>query len=237
VGRILIVEDDVRISSFVQRGLRANGFSTLGASDGEHAVALARSPDIDLLILDLGLPGKDGFEVLKGLRERDRRMPVIIVTARSSVQDVVAGLDAGADDYLTKPFRFDELLARVRLRLQDSRASPPEVLRAGRCALDLVTRRLLVDGRSVQLTAREFSLAETLFRHPGQVLSRAQILSDVWGSTGDPGSNVLDVHVASLRKKIGEHHIVTVRGIGYALDPANGENGAHEPELGLGAES
>jgi DNA-binding response OmpR family regulator len=228
VGRILIAEDDVRISSFVQKGLRANGFSTLGAADGEYAVALARSPDIDLVILDLGLPRKDGFEVLKDLRESDRRMPIIILTARDGVHDIVAGLDAGANDYLTKPFRFDELLARVRLRLRDKRASPPAVLRAGQCALDLLSCCLLADGRSVELTAREFSLAETLFRHPGQVLSRAQILSNVWGSHYDPGSNVVDVCVASLRKKIGEHRIVTVRGIGYALDPANGGNGDHE---------
>jgi two-component system, OmpR family, copper resistance phosphate regulon response regulator CusR len=229
VGRILIAEDDVRISTFVQKGLKANGFSTLGAGDGEYAVALARSPDIDLVILDLGLPGKDGFEVLKDLREHDRRMPVIILTARDSVHDIAAGLEAGADDYLTKPFRFDELLARIRLRLRNTRASPPDVLRAGQCALDLLTRRLLVEGRCVELTAREFSLAETLFRQPGQVVSRAQILSDVWGSHYDPGSNVLDVCVASLRKKIGEHRIVTVRGIGYALDLANGGTGAHEP--------
>jgi len=134
------------------------------------------------------------------------------------VRDVVAGLEGGADDYVTKPFRFEELLARVRARLRAERVSEPTVLRVGACALDLRTRRVIVDGRAVELTAREFALAETFFRHPGQVMSREQLLSHVWGYDYDPGSNVVDVYVRYLRKKLGEERISTVRGMGYRLE-------------------
>jgi two-component system copper resistance phosphate regulon response regulator CusR len=217
VNRILIAEDEERIASFLEKGLRANGFTTAVAADGHEAVAMARSGDFDLLILDLGLPGRDGSDVLRELREWDRRTPVLILTARDSLTDKVAGLEAGADDYVTKPFRFEELLARVRVRLRDERAPEPTMLRAGSAALDLRTRRLLVDGASIELTAREFALAEMFFRHPGHVLSREQLLSNVWGYDYDPGSNVVDVYVGYLRKKIGEERIATVRGIGYQL--------------------
>jgi DNA-binding response OmpR family regulator len=218
MNRILIAEDEVRISSFLEKGLRANGFSTAVAADGRDAIAMARSGDFDLLILDLGLPGMDGSLVLRELRELDRRMPVIVLTARDSVSDKVAELEAGADDYVTKPFRFEELLARVRVQLRDERAPEPTILRVGGCALDLRTRRLLVDGASRELTAREFALAEMFFRHPGQVLSREQLLSSVWGYDYDPGSNVVDVYVGYLRKKLGEDRIATVRGVGYRLE-------------------
>ena len=215
--RILIAEDEERIASFLEKGLRANGFTTAVAADGHEAIAMARSGGFDLMILDLGLPGRDGSDVLRELREWDRRTPVLILTARDSLGDKVAGLEAGADDYVTKPFRFEELLARVRVRLRDERAPEPTMLRAGGCALDLRTRRLLVDGTSIELTAREFALAEMFFRHPGHVLSREQLLSNVWGYDYDPGSNVVDVYVGYLRKKIGEERITTVRGIGYQL--------------------
>jgi two-component system copper resistance phosphate regulon response regulator CusR len=217
VNRILIAEDEERIASFIEKGLRANGFTTAVAADGHEAIALARSRGFDLMILDLGLPGRHGSEVLRELREWDRQMPVVILTARDSVSDKVAGLEAGADDYVTKPFRFEELLARVRVRLRDERAPEPMVLRAADCALDLRTRRLLREGRSIELTAREFALAETFFRHPGQVLSREQLLSNVWGYDYDPGSNVVDVYIGYLRKKIGDERIATVRGMGYQL--------------------
>jgi len=217
MNRILIAEDEERIASFIEKGLRANGFTTTVAGDGHEAVTLARSGEFDLMILDLGLPRKHGSDVLRELREWDRTMPVVILTARDSVADKVAGLEAGADDYVTKPFRFEELLARVRVRLRDERAPEPTVLRVGDCGLDLRTRRLLVEGRSTELTAREFALAETFFRHPGQVLSREQLLSNVWGYDYDPGSNVVDVYVGYLRKKIGEERITTVRGMGYRL--------------------
>ena len=221
--RILIAEDEERIASFLEKGLRANGFTTAVATDGHQAVAMARSGDFDLLILDLGLPGRDGSDVLRELREWDRRTPVLILTARDSLTDKVAGLEAGADDYVTKPFRFEELLARVRVRLRDERAPEPTMLRAGSCALDLRTRRLLVDGDSIELTAREFALAEIFFRHPGHVLSREQLLSNVWGYDYDPGSNVVDVYVGYLRRKIGEDRIATVRGIGYRLQVSREE--------------
>ena len=144
-------------------------------------------------------------------------MPVIILTARSGVGDTVAGLEGGADDYVTKPFRFEELLARVKARLRDPGSAEPTQLSAGRVVLDLMTRKARVDGNEVELSAREFILAETLFRHPGQVLSRQQLLSNVWGYDFDPGSNVVDVYVGYLRKKLGADLIETVRGMGYRL--------------------
>ena len=221
MNRILIAEDEERIASFIEKGLRANGFTTTVAGDGHQALALARSGDFDLLILDLGLPGRDGTDVLRELREWDRQTPVVILTARDGLTDKVAGLEAGADDYVTKPFRFEELLARVRVRLRDERAPEPTMLRAAGSALDLRTRRLLVGERSMELTAREFALAETFFRHAGQVLSREQLLSNVWGYDYDPGSNVVDVYVGYLRKKIGEDRIATIRGMGYQLKAAD----------------
>jgi two-component system copper resistance phosphate regulon response regulator CusR len=217
VNRILIAEDEERIASFIEKGLRANGFTTTVTGDGNQAIALARSGGFDLVILDLGLPGKDGSDVLRELREWDRRTPVLILSARDSLMDKVSELEAGADDYVTKPFSFDELLARVRVRLRDERAPEATVLRVGGCSLDLRTRKLEVDGRSVELTAREFALAETFFRHAGQVLSREQLLSNVWGYDYDPGSNVVDVYVGYLRRKLGEDRIATVRGMGYQL--------------------
>jgi DNA-binding response OmpR family regulator len=220
MARILIAEDEERISSFIEKGLRANGFATTVAADGDAAMALARSGEFDLVILDLGLPGKDGSEVLRELREWDRRTPVLILSARDSLMDTVTGLDAGADDYVTKPFRLEELLARIRVRLRDERAPDEPVLRVGDAALDLRRRQLEVGGRSQELTAREFALAETFFRHPGQVLSREQLLSAVWGYDYDPGSNVVDVYVGYLRRKLGERRIVTVRGMGYQLRDA-----------------
>ncbi|HWL89962.1 MAG TPA: response regulator transcription factor, partial [Actinomycetota bacterium] len=142
MNRILIVEDEERIASFIEKGLRANGFTTTVATDGDQAVGLARSGEFDLLILDLGLPGRDGSEVLRELRERDRRTPVLILSARDSLIDKVEGLEAGADDYVTKPFRFEELLARVRVRLREEHAPETTVLRVGSCSLDLKSRRL-----------------------------------------------------------------------------------------------
>jgi DNA-binding response OmpR family regulator len=220
MNRILIVEDEARITSFLEKGLKANGFVTSVAGDAREGLERARSGGFDLVILDLGLPDRDGMEVLSELRETDSRTPVIILTARDGVTDTVRGLESGADDYVPKPFRFEELLARVRLRLRDQRAPEPTVLRAGDAALDLRTRRVTVEDRSVELTAREFALAETFFRHPGQVLSREQLLSHVWGYDYDPGSNVVDVYVGYLRKKLGEGRIVTVRGMGFRLETA-----------------
>jgi len=217
VTRILIAEDETRITAFLEKGLRANGFSTLVAETGPLAAAMARDADFDLLILDLGLPGMDGQKVLRDMRSRGERMPVIILTARAGVEDTVAGLDGGADDYLTKPFRFEELLARIRVRLRDTGDSEPTVLRAGEVTLDLRTRRATAGDHSVELTAREFTLAETFLRHPDQVLSREQLLSHVWGYDFDPASNVVDVYIRYLRRKLGDGVIETVRGMGYRL--------------------
>ncbi len=215
--RILIVEDEERIVSFLEKGLRASGYTTVAVGTGPDAVALGRDDAFDLLILDLGLPGMDGHEVLRTLRARGERMPVIILTARDSVEDTVAGLERGADDYMTKPFRFEELLARVRLRLRDDAAPETNVLSAGMVSLDLRSRRASVGDRVVELTAREFALLETFLRHAGQVLSREQLLSHVWGYDFDPGSNVVDVYVRYLRRKLGSDVVQTVRGMGYRL--------------------
>jgi len=215
VTRILIAEDEVHIASFLEKGLTANGFATSTADDGISASALARDADYDLMILDLGLPGRDGIDVLADMRRRGERMPVIVLTARDAVPDRVAGLEHGADDYVTKPFSFEELLARVRARLRDDRHEEATMVRVGGVTLDLRTRRADVDGRSVELTAREFALAETFMRHAGQVLSREQLLSHVWGYDFDPGSNVVEVYVRYLRRKLGGERIETVRGMGY----------------------
>jgi two-component system, OmpR family, copper resistance phosphate regulon response regulator CusR len=218
MNRILIAEDEDRIASFVEKGLRANGFVTTVAGDGDSALELARSRAFDLVVLDLGLPGRDGFSVLRLLREEQVRTPVIILTARDTVGDTVAGLEGGADDYMTKPFRFEELLARVRLRLRAGEKTPEvSVLVTDGVSLDLRTRRAKVDGQTIDLTAREFLLLELFLRHPGQVLSREQILSHVWGYDFDPGSNIVDVYVRALRKKLGADCIATVRGMGYRL--------------------
>jgi two-component system, OmpR family, copper resistance phosphate regulon response regulator CusR len=218
VSRILIAEDESRIAAFVEKGLRANGFATTICPDGATALALATSSDYDLLILDIGLPSMDGFTVLRRLREAKSQLPVIILTARDSVSDTVAGLEGGADDYMPKPFRFDELLARVRLRLRTDRTAEVTVLEYGTLSLDLRTRRASVDGRMVDLSAREFALAEVFLRNSGQVLSREQLLSHVWGYDFDPTSNVVDVYVRYLRKKLGPERISTVRGMGYRLE-------------------
>ena len=215
--RILIAEDEERIVSFLEKGLRAGGYSTVAVGSGPEALALARDDTFDLLLLDLGLPGMDGHAVLRGIRSRGERMPVVILTARDGVDDTVHGLEGGADDYVTKPFRFEELLARIRLRLRDSAAPETTVLVAGDIALDLRSRRASVGERVVELTSREFALLETFLRHPDYVLSREQLLSHVWGYDHDPGSNVVDVYVGYLRRKLGRDRITTVRGMGYAL--------------------
>lgn len=219
MSHILIAEDEERISSFIAKGLRAAGYTPTAVGTGREALDLARTGEFDLLVLDLGLPDQDGFAVLTRLRSLGVTMPVIILTARSSVTDTVAGLEGGADDYMAKPFRFEELLARIRLRLRTDGTAGGDVtvLTQGGLALDLRTRRAVVGGREIDLSAREFGLAETFLRHPGQVLSREQLLSQVWGYDFDPGSNVVDVYVRYLRNKVGAEHIETVRGMGYRL--------------------
>ncbi|WP_433159344.1 response regulator transcription factor [Kribbella sp. CA-247076] len=219
MNRILIAEDEERIAAFVERGLRSNGFVTTVVGDGETAYQEGAGGTYDLLILDIGLPRVDGFTVLRRLREARVAMPVVILTARDSVRDTVAGLEGGADDYIAKPFAFEELLARVRLRLRGEGTPDANILQIGDLSLDLRTRRALVGGETVELTAREFLLAEVFCRHPDQVLSREQLLSQVWGFDFDPGSNVVDVYIRYLRRKLGPDRIQTVRGMGYRLLP------------------
>ncbi|MGH3477021.1 MAG: response regulator transcription factor [Nocardioidaceae bacterium] len=216
MARILIAEDDPLISAFLEKGFRSNGFSTFIADDGEQALRLGLTEEFDLVLLDIGLPEREGFHVLQELRARGKAMPVVVLTGRSE-RDVVACLEAGADDYMRKPFRLEELLARVRARLRTRGSQEALVLRAGNVRLDLRTRRATVGDRVVQLTARELALLETLLRHADQVLSREQLLSHVWGFYFDSTSNLVNVYVNSLRKKLGPDAIETVRGIGYRL--------------------
>lgn len=215
MSRILIAEDESQISSFISRGLHAAGYESVIVEDGAEALELALEGDIDLVLLDVGLPTMDGFEVLTRLRGQGSAVPVIMLTARTSTRDTVDGLDAGANDYVSKPFKFEELLARVRSRLRENAASSGMTIAWGDVTLNILARRASVAGRDVDLSAREFALAEQFLRHPGQVLSREQLLSRVWGMDFDPGSNVVDVYVRYLRGKFGPHHIATVRGAGY----------------------
>ena len=219
MSRVLIAEDEPRIAAFVEKGLRANGFATAVVGDGLTALDRARSGEFDLVVLDIGLPVLDGFAVLRALRAERCSVPVIVLTARDSVQDTVAGLEGGADDYMPKPFRFAELLARVRLRLRQGHPTHSEdardALESGGIRLDLRTRRATVGGNEVDLSAREFALTEIFMLNAGQVLSREQLLDHVWGLDFDPGSNIVDVYVGYLRKKFGADAITTVRGMGY----------------------
>ncbi|HCS61607.1 MAG TPA: DNA-binding response regulator [Microbacterium sp.] len=215
---ILIADDEPRISGFIDKGLRAAGFATRVAATGPEALELAQTDEFDLMVLDVNLPGFDGFHVLEQLRGSGSRMPVIMLTARVELHDTIAGLEGGADDYLGKPFRFDELLARIRLRMRRDEGGAAPELSHGELNLDIRTRRARVRERDVELSAREFALAEELVRNAGQVLSREQLLSRVWGYDFDPGSNVVDVYVGYLRQKLGTSQIETVRGVGYRLN-------------------
>ena len=217
MNNILIAEDEDRISLFIEKGLRAAGYSTTVVADGDGALEMARAGRHDLVLLDVGLRGIDGFEVLRRIRSQNQQLPVIMLTARTSVEDTVAGLEGGANDYMPKPFRFDELLARVRLRLRDATAQTATTLSRGDLTLDALTRRATVSGSVVDLSAREFALAEEFLSHPDEVLSREHLLSQVWGLDFDPGSNVVDVYVRYLRAKFGAERIETVRGMGYRL--------------------
>ncbi|MCA0437188.1 MAG: response regulator transcription factor [Austwickia sp.] len=222
MSHILIAEDEPRIAQFVESGLRAAGHLTTIAADGETALLLARSGAVDMVVLDIGLPRLDGLAVLTRLREEGHVLPVILLTARDGIDDKITGLEGGANDYMTKPFAFGELLARIRLRLGDVPTSGASMtVAAAGLTLDLRTRRVTIgtapDADVADLTAREFGLLEMFLRHPDHVLSREQIIGQVWGWDVDASSNVVDVFVKSLRAKIGSDRIETVRGMGYRL--------------------
>jgi DNA-binding response OmpR family regulator len=214
--RLLVVEDEARIAAFLVKGLTAHGYAVDHARTAAEALSLTEDIEFALIVLDLRLPDADGLDVLRTLRSRGSDVPVVVLTARGDVGDRVEGLELGADDYLTKPFVCDELLARVRARLR-GRREDQSTLVVGGVRLDLRTRRALVDDREVDLTTREFALLETFLRHAGQVLSREQLLSQVWGMSFDPGSNLVDVYVGYLRRKLGDGSVETVRGAGYRL--------------------
>jgi two-component system copper resistance phosphate regulon response regulator CusR len=220
--KILVVEDETAISDFVQRGLEAEGYSVDCADDGPEGERQALANDVDLVVLDLMLPGRDGLSVLGSIRESKPTLPVIVLTARDAVEDKVAGLDGGATDYVTKPFSFDELTARIRAHLRDpAQQREPTVLDAAGINVDLLSREVRLGDEAVHLSAREFDLLVYFMRHVGDVLSREQILSAVWGYDFDPGTNVVEVYVGYLRRKLaangGPARIETLRSVGYRL--------------------
>jgi DNA-binding response OmpR family regulator len=217
--RILVVEDEPAIADFLERGLTAEGYSVISVGDGEAGEAVLGAEAVALVILDVMLPGKDGFAVLKGIRRDNATLPVLLLTARDQVRDKVEGLDNGATDYITKPFSFEELVARVRAHLRLPSQAQTTVLDAGGVTVNLLERRVSRAGSDVNLSAREFDLLVYFMRHPNQVLSREQILSAVWGYSFDPGTNVVDVYVGYLRRKLadadGPAPIETLRSLGY----------------------
>ncbi len=215
--RLLLVEDDPMIGDSVQKGLRQDGFSVDWVRDGQAADAAWRATPYDLMLLDLGLPRKDGLAVLQGLRKAGKTLPVLIVTARDAVRDRVAGLDAGADDYLVKPFDLDELAARIRalLRRHSGRSDP--LLRHGALQLNPASREASFDGKPLLLSPREFALLEALLDRPGTVLSRAQLEERIYGWGQEVESNAVEVHIHSLRRKLGADFIRNVRGVGYKV--------------------
>jgi two-component system OmpR family response regulator len=218
---VLVVEDEVKMAALVRRGLEREGYAVDVAADGPEALWSARERDYDAIVLDAMIPEPDGFAVCRLLRDERRWAPVLILTARDSVEDRVRGLDAGADDYLTKPFAFEELFARLRALTRRGPVERPIVLAVGDLTLDPVTRAVRRAGQPIMLSAKEFGLLEFLMRHPGEVLTRTRIIEHVWDFAYEGGSNVVDVYVRYLREKVdrpfGRTDIETVRGVGYRL--------------------
>ena len=223
--RVLVVEDEDGIAAFLDKGLRAEGYAVQRASTGAEALDDSATGDVDIVVLDLGLPDIDGLHVLRRWRDQGMAAPVIVLTARDELDDRVRGLNLGADDYLSKPFDLEELLARLRARLRPSKG-PSSLLRAGNLEFDVLTRLVTQQGVVVDLTWRELALLEEFIRHPNQVLSRQRLMSRVWNLGFDAQSNVVDVYVGYLRRKLGEHVIETVRGSGYRLI-VDGHNQQH----------
>jgi len=219
--KILVVEDDPKVAGFIDHGLKEEGYVVDVAPDGDEATMMAHVNDYDVILLDVLLPKKSGFQVATELRREGRSTPILMLTSRDAVEDVVRGLDAGADDYLAKPFKFDELLARIRALRRRGGAERLEVLRYGPIMLDRLHHVATVDDRRLDLTAKEFQLLEHFMLHPGEVVRRTTLLEKVWDMHFDPGSNVVDVHVGNLRRKLGraggESVLETVRGVGFRL--------------------
>lgn len=218
--QILIAEDDERVAFFLNQGLRSNGFMTTRAATGAEALTYALDNEFDLIVLDLELPGKGGLSILEELRGQGCQIPIVILTARDAMADKLTSFELGADDYVTKPFRFEELLARIRARLRTTRTQDPEqdwILSHHGVVLNIRTRVAQVGERVVELSAREFAMIEAFMSYPGKVISREQLLDRVWGYDYAPGSNVVDVYVGYLRKKLGGSLIETVRGMGYRM--------------------
>ena len=223
--RLLVVEDDVRLASTLERGLRQEGHAVELAHTGPDALSLASDVEYDVVVLDVMLPGRDGLAVCRALRRRGRWTPVLMLTARADVSDRIAGLDAGADDYLVKPFDFGELVARLDalFRRRSPAPAPARVLEVGDLHIDASAQVVSRAGRSVEVTARELAVLECLARHPGEVVSREQLLESVWSESYDGSPNIVDVYVGYLRKKLerpfGRRLIRTVRGVGFVLEP------------------
>jgi DNA-binding response OmpR family regulator len=219
--RILVVEDDRKVAGFIEQGLKEEGHAVDVAPDGDEATMLAHVYDYDVILLDIVLPRKNGFQIATELRREGRTTPILMLTSRDSTEDVVRGLDAGADDYLAKPFRFDELLARVRALHRRGGAARLDVLRYGQVTLDRLRHIAAFDGRPLDLTPKEFQLLEYFLMHPEEVIRRTTLLEKVWDMHFDPESNVVDVHVGNLRRKLervaGGPVISTVRGVGFTL--------------------
>ena len=213
---VLLVEDEDRIASFVEKALRRRGFDVRRVVTGGEALG-AVSAGVDIVVLDLGLPDIDGLDVLRALRKSWASLPVVILTARGDIDDRVVGLDLGADDYVPKPFAIDELVARIRARLRPQPDGTSTKLNVGDLELDLIAHRARLTGKIVELTSREFALLEMLMRHAGRAVPRSDLLSNVWGLDFDPRSNLVDVYIRYLRRKVGDDRIQTVRGVGYRI--------------------
>jgi two-component system, OmpR family, copper resistance phosphate regulon response regulator CusR len=221
--RVLVVEDEQKVANALREGLEGERYDVVVERTGEAAFFRLNTEDFDAILLDLGLPGRDGLQILKAVRERGMKTPVLVLTARDSVHDRVAGLDSGADDYMVKPFAFAELVARIRALVRRGRSAESPRLTAGDLDMDLITRKVTRSARPVELTVREFELLEYLLRHQGQVVSRETLARDVWQETArsTPLDNVIDVHIARLRRKVDADYpaklIHTVRGVGFML--------------------
>jgi DNA-binding response OmpR family regulator len=220
---VLHIEDEDRIASFVEKALRRRGFDVRRVVTGGEALR-AVSAGVDIVVLDLGLPDIDGLDVLRALRKSWASLPVVILTARGDIDDRVVGLDLGADDYVPKPFAIEELVARIRARLRPQPDGTATKLNVGDLELDLIAHRARLTGKIVELTSREFALLEMLMRHAGRAVPRSDLLSNVWGLDFDPRSNLVDVYIRYLRRKVGDDRIQTVRGVGYRIvEPAHAQ--------------